>query len=1585
MEHVPIAALRPKLDALDSKQMQGVVTLIWPYSSSQRQFALLLAEPDFRLRRNKGQVRVRFSSTSARALATTGVGIGDEVVLSLHGAQFVHDGAVSTPGKSVDWELAYTQTLAISVRRNGAEIANLDLLDAAPTPAPQSPVRKPSAAPAPTPQWSSPAFLKRARLSDGPLFEQPAYDPLLDVTSEGHDKKRRRKSYRDWKAWTYTARTPSPEKDHVDTDEGPDDAVSSPSRPPQLPKTPVSPTTTEPLSPAAGPPEDSEFVEETTIADSVEGDTTVDDGDTTVDDGELQKVAVPVTRSPEPSKEDASRDTADYHRYPGLGEDPPLDSQYDFGGDTELNTDDEGDNVLRVRDVNTSTTEPVLDVEDDTVPDIEHDGGSTTDLATELEDEHERTDDEPDPALLQPASEATHSDTDGSVGERERDRVLEVAEAASTREDSVEAEDTTIDETVPELADPPKVIVDSLVLTMPPPSMPVLHTDLTASTTTAMSTPVDREPSSPTLKAVDSATLPLPSPFPGEQATSYMDYVTANHDHAPLDGPAAEGEEQEPGSDADYIMENSFFSSISSSRAGGLHQDHETAFTPVRFTFGMDGAGWSRPLELSSPPPEDVETHAADEKLVQSDQENDVSHSSLAVTFEEEAAHVSSIQSDTAATTHHGVQPITEVAVAEAVDNGMLPKPSNVTVLSSDVELDESEDEDEVMVEPDEERSSEEDIESESEDELAEGSDEDRSSDDEAESEDEVYNEEALPISSQVQKESDHAVNIENEAGKEQPRPQEDGRPFDTQASATVSEVVDLGSPSADEGSDNGDDGDDIATPKSDHSEDKPGNVEQEQVANDVEDLQQHTSGVPPQEETIASPVPDTFDDTVVVDAVREPVTVVYSSPVRNVREPASIAIPDTYEEPLTQSFDDWEPQLGMDEPLPFIEHDSPTTVDTGHPDVKMESVEDGSLYLISQPETQDVPHESSIDPATELLISVPENGHKLGELQFKSVPATAPARNTRSKAKSAASPSEEEVYVSKLSTSMRSTRSKASFDSTSRATVSPPRTRARTRSTVTPSRDATQTSPYSLRSQSKHLSPAKTMAAAREAPVRRSPRKLVRRDTDFDIVPSQAENRDLFGSMFEPSQELGFGYSQASQGRYSDVAFVKDSEEDTSHSEDSMSTVHHSDDSADAGKQTVSNRGDPVEVVDEEPDTPRLKPPPASISQPRPQNRSRSRSTEQQSTIVSPTQPPRSPRRLLRSGRSTFSASPSPRITRASKGLVHTSSPTRETHETQTDSVVSTAEQESVTYPVLSGGDVLRSSPPAPASVDDTPATELHSVQSTFHDSRSFTSNLSQQTAMEPPLSFQARQPEQSLLAAPELTQTTSASASLRSFDIPLPGVQTQPGPASPKPRTSPRRQPAMTELASSSPTRQSSDAISADDEDATHNTNPSLPSIGLSTPLAYYTPLRDLIYFLNRSSQFHSSSNPDILALCTSASTAPSRAKKGQRDWSTTLHITDLSTFPAITSVVVFRPYRSALPETQPGDVVLLRAFAVESRSRQPRLRSQEESGWCVWRFGKPVWGAKKGGWGELRAREEVRGPSVERGRGSGGRWSS
>lgn len=1577
MEHVHIAALRPNLDALESKQIKAVVTLIWPYSSSQRQFALLLAEPDFRLRRKRGgQVRARFSSTSARALAATGVGIGDEVVLSLHGAQFVQDGAVSTPGKSIDWELAYKQTVAICVRRDGAEIANLEFFNAVPTPAPRSPVKKAAAAPSPVPQWSSPAFLKRVRLSDGPFFEQPAFDPLADAYGEGHDKKRRRKSYRDWTAWKYTTRTPSPEKEDVSLEDDLEEALSSPSRRPQLPKTPVSPSRTEATSVAAEAQDDLEYVEEVTIADSA-------DGDTTVDDGELHKAFAPRDTSPERPPPDA---------VPQLEYgDPRLDSQYDFGGDTELNTEDEDEG------------------EHAAVPAIEAVDISATEVATDLGDEREEVAEEP--PVTVPEAEA--SDVEASVPEEGGEAVVDLQRSEEVSE---QVEETTLDETLSEVAEPAVRVENALTVAMPPPSLPALHTDFAGPSSTELLTPIGMAPSSPNLQAVDSATLPLPSPFPGEQTTSYFEEVSTGPQRALLDGPAVQ---HEPAAedDTDYITENSFFSSISSSRAGRPHQDHETAFTPVRFTFGMDGAGWSRPRDLSSPTPGDAppialheatptaaqdevptekETQSHTALTEQSELIEDVSYSSLAGTFDGDVTSALQARNEVS---EAGTEPMSTPAETKPEPvreepHEVVPRTSDVVVLSSDLESEdgeEVEDDDEVMAEPDQENSAEEGTPSATEDEV--GAEVELESESEI---DEVDAQRASPLENREHPEPENAVSSINSGDRgEPPRSTKNEIHVATQTSAVASEDVDISSPTGDEGIEADDGREETIDPG--QSGVSSGDI-QSITRTEATELVPHENFDPRTgltEEATGSTDPGNFnfDDFIGTDATQKSPITLSSSPDRPIGIPASVATTDNHEEPHSLAFGDWEPQLGMDEPLPFIEDlemlggtqiaaddaaetayikvQAPVTQDdAAQSDIKMESIEDGSLYIVSQ--SDDVLQESAANPATELVEAISENAQQLDELQSKSVPATAPAMNTRSKTKSVASLTEEDDYLSRVSTSMRRTRSKASFDSSNRDTTSPTQSRGPERSTVTPTRtrDATQTSPYNLRSQSKQLSPGLSVTATRP-PTRKSPRKLVRRDTDVDTVPSRIESRDFVDSMSGPSQEVGNEYSQLSQGRYSDVGFVKDSEEGTSHSEDSTSIVHYSDDD-----RVSAKLDDAVDVAEDvQSATPEVKPPPSSRQSSR-QPHSRPRSVSQQSA-VSPVQPPHSPRRSPRLTRSTFSPDASPRAVRITRAAVRVSSPVPEAaDEDQNEEETPKAKEQPINYPELpvQGKGHFRSSPPAPLSAQ----------QLSLQESNLLTPYDTQQTTMEQPLSFQARQPDQSLLITPDLTQQSSASANLRSFDIPLPGVETQPAPQSQILRTSPRRAPAAAAATSkpsshaeqSSPVRQSSDAVSAADEDVNLNTNPDPPSIGLSTPLAYYTPLRDLIYFLNRSSQFHSSTYPDILALCTSASTTPSKANKGPRHWTTTLHITDLSIWPQIRTVQCFRAYATALPQADTGDVVLLSKFKVESRKREPLLKSVDESSWCVWRFGKPVWGKKGGEWGELRAREEVKGPVVERG---------
>ncbi len=115
--HIPIAQLNPSLAAPSTRSIKAVVTLIWPYSSSNSSLIVLLAEPDFRLRRTRGQVRIQFSGSSARTVFKAGIGSGDEVILSLDGAEWVKDGSTAqSPGRSVEWELRFTERLLVQVR-----------------------------------------------------------------------------------------------------------------------------------------------------------------------------------------------------------------------------------------------------------------------------------------------------------------------------------------------------------------------------------------------------------------------------------------------------------------------------------------------------------------------------------------------------------------------------------------------------------------------------------------------------------------------------------------------------------------------------------------------------------------------------------------------------------------------------------------------------------------------------------------------------------------------------------------------------------------------------------------------------------------------------------------------------------------------------------------------------------------------------------------------------------------------------------------------------------------------------------------------------------------------------------------------------------------------------------------------------------------------------------------------------------------------------------------------------------------------------------------------------------------------------
>ncbi|KAI7162652.1 hypothetical protein KC349_g1834 [Hortaea werneckii] len=229
-EIVSIQTLAPDAELPSNGAIRAVVTLAWPFSSSTRQCALLLADPDFRLRTRKGQVRVRFTGPSAEAVAKSRIGIGDEITLHLGGATWAEskEGAIRTPGKSVDGELVFARQLGLKVAR-GSEEADISL-DAPPSP--QKPTHDyPEAAtstPLPkavrdlrsswhesgVPIYSSPAFAKRLRLS-GDSFSSSAFDPFVEDRADSDEQasKKLRTSFGSVSQWRYAGRSPSPPKD----------------------------------------------------------------------------------------------------------------------------------------------------------------------------------------------------------------------------------------------------------------------------------------------------------------------------------------------------------------------------------------------------------------------------------------------------------------------------------------------------------------------------------------------------------------------------------------------------------------------------------------------------------------------------------------------------------------------------------------------------------------------------------------------------------------------------------------------------------------------------------------------------------------------------------------------------------------------------------------------------------------------------------------------------------------------------------------------------------------------------------------------------------------------------------------------------------------------------------------------------------------------------------------------------------------------------------------------------------------------------------------------------------------------------
>lgn len=227
---IPIHTLDPTSSPPSSCIVRAIVTLSWPYSSATKQCALLLSDPDFRLRNRRGQVRVRFSGACARAVAQAKIGIGDEVLLNLQGGVWEEDvERERTPGRGVEAALWFGKgKVGMRITKEGVwqdimvdqeeeqDVVQLKEKDrlVTRTPAPKAVARlRDTEAPA---DWTyaSPAFAKRVRLSGEDLVHS-AYDPFaLRGPDAVGDDGGMRKLFGDRMNWRwYTGKTPSPTKE----------------------------------------------------------------------------------------------------------------------------------------------------------------------------------------------------------------------------------------------------------------------------------------------------------------------------------------------------------------------------------------------------------------------------------------------------------------------------------------------------------------------------------------------------------------------------------------------------------------------------------------------------------------------------------------------------------------------------------------------------------------------------------------------------------------------------------------------------------------------------------------------------------------------------------------------------------------------------------------------------------------------------------------------------------------------------------------------------------------------------------------------------------------------------------------------------------------------------------------------------------------------------------------------------------------------------------------------------------------------------------------------------------------------------
>ncbi|KAJ5602504.1 hypothetical protein N7537_005460 [Penicillium hordei] len=213
LTRVPIAQLSPDIEKLAERSFLAAVALVWPYSSSTKSVSLLLAEPDFRLRGAKGQIKATFHGRVAEKVAESHVGIGDTVCLALKDIKFVsNDGVHQTPGRSVAWDAHWENGVFLEIYRSSQPplVISVEPQVTAPHETELAPPTTPSGKstdpeldlPSSARLWGSPVFLESTRTSFGGTVRS-AFHAFAEedgfVPGKGRKKPRYSLQREDWR------------------------------------------------------------------------------------------------------------------------------------------------------------------------------------------------------------------------------------------------------------------------------------------------------------------------------------------------------------------------------------------------------------------------------------------------------------------------------------------------------------------------------------------------------------------------------------------------------------------------------------------------------------------------------------------------------------------------------------------------------------------------------------------------------------------------------------------------------------------------------------------------------------------------------------------------------------------------------------------------------------------------------------------------------------------------------------------------------------------------------------------------------------------------------------------------------------------------------------------------------------------------------------------------------------------------------------------------------------------------------------------------------------------------------------------